>query len=97
MIPLIIISIGTFLQLILSIFKIKGKLKMPFWDINLVSMGVGLLFLITVTLISIFAMPPGAKCITGEVNFLIGSFLITLATTPLIWGCCFLIYHFKNK
>lgn len=70
---------------------------MPFWGINLLSIGVGLLISMTVTLISIIALPPGTKCITGEVSFLIGSILIILATTPFIWGCCFLIYHFKNK
>jgi len=95
--PLIFVFAALVFQVIVSIFVLKGKLKLRLFWVNFMALMLGILLPAGVTMILIHGLPPGPQCITGLMSFVFGGVFITVITVPVIAIITWLIYRFKRK
>ena len=97
LIPLMLIFAAPVFQLILSIKALKGKTKLNLLWVSFIDLILGVLLPVGATFISIYGLPPGTKCATGSVGLVLGGWMITAMTVPIIGIVMSALYHFKHK
>ncbi|MDP9048056.1 MAG: hypothetical protein M3N14_07955 [Bacteroidota bacterium] len=97
LIPLMLLLTAPTLQVVLSICVLKGKIKFGLIWINLFTLVAGAILPVCATMLSIAGLPPGVKCITGNVAIAILGWMTTTVFTPTIGAVFYIIFLYRKK
>jgi hypothetical protein len=96
-IPLILIFAAPVFQLVLSVYVLKGRIKLNLFWVNLIALALGVSLPVCAMMISMYGLPAGVKCATGCTAFLIFGLMITIISFPIVAIFIYLQYRIKNK
>jgi hypothetical protein len=91
-IPLLLLFVMPATQLVLSILRISGRIRLSIMTITMLSMFLSCLILIAAYYIALINLPPGPKCGIEGVAFFLFGVLITIALIPIIGLVAYFIY-----
>ena len=97
MLPLLLILTAPVLQIILSVLRIKGRINTSIGLIAVGSFVLGIGLSAASMFVAIYSLPPGVKCITGEVAILPCGIFINLISALITGIICYVIYYYKSK
>jgi hypothetical protein len=97
-IPLIIILIVPFIQMIWMGRGVKDRAKASAFTITVLAIVFGIVLSFIATGISMYgASITGIRCVTGSIGFMLIGCVISLVIVPIIGIIGGLFYHFKHK
>jgi len=82
-------------QIIFSVKRIKGRTNIMLALTAFISLMLGLILSFSVSAYAIYTVPPGTKCITGEVAIFFLGAMITIFFVPIIEIITSIIYYHK--
>lgn len=95
--PLISIIAAPVMQIVFFILKAKGKVGLPFYAITFIAFVVGCILPVVATMMIINRLPPGTKCLTGEMSFCVVGIFFTIVSVPLIGIINYIIITVKSR
>jgi hypothetical protein len=96
-IPFLLLFVAPCMQIILSLLRLKGRIKLPLLIIDVLALSLGFVLSIASMGVSIYGLSPGIKCATGCAAFVFFGFLITVIAVPIIAIVTFLAHRSKKK
>ncbi|MCZ4221872.1 hypothetical protein [Pedobacter rhodius] len=94
---LCLLVIAPIIQLVLSVLKMRNKVRISYLFINIFCLFTGLLLPLLATYIDIANLPPDVRCATPSVGFAFIGIGITIIFIPIITVIFYAIVYSRNK
>ncbi len=96
-IPLILLLTAPVLQVVASIFVLRGKIRLGLFWVNFLAIIAGFILPVCATMLAIAGLPAGIKCITGYVGMVILGWMIGVVVIPIVALVFYIIFLRRKK
>jgi hypothetical protein len=97
LIPLTLLLVSPAFQIVLSVFVLKGKVRLALFWVNFIALIAGFILPVCASVLSMVNLAPGPQCLTGNVAIAIFGWMITMVTMPIISTIFYIVFLYRKK